>query len=495
MSGRAAYAREAQLVTAERTAVPQSTRSGEVLAGRYRLLDLLNESGDGRFWRAHDAVLGRHVAIHVIAEDDARAEGLLGAARCSATLVDARLLRVLDAESTGGICYVVNEWGDGISLSTMLANAGPLPPRRAAWLVAEVAETIARAHDRGIAHGRLVPENVLVDQAGAVRILGFSVDAALHGTGPGRAQDDVVDLAGLLHCALTGGWAGASESALPRAPESNGRVLRPRQVRAGVPRLLDDLCDQVLHPQASRPRSGRDIGGARDIERVLVDFVGDPAGLAEALAAGLPPRTGPVVLTAMPDLTLPAPAPAGPPHAGPPPAGATPGTGRAVPPPTTPDQPTEAGLPIFGDQDDDVSWLRARSERAAPPPPFDEPPERPLFAPAPVGDQPTRHTRPAPPSVVEDDPDYWPWHTGSDLQDTGATTASGPAEDMDAPPGRVPGRRSMRAAALVAVALVVLIVVVLAHHLFSGRPTLGADPSSRAGSSSIRGVDPGVSTA
>lgn len=491
MSGRGGVRPRAQLVTAERTAVPQSTRSGEVLAGRYRLVDLLNESGDGRFWRAHDAVLGRHVAIHVIAEDDARAEDLMGAARCSATLIDARMLRVLDAESTGGICYVVNEWGDGISLDTMLANAGPLPPRRAAWLIAEVAGTIARAHDRGIAHGRLVPENVLVDQAGAVRILGFSVDAALHGTGPGRAQDDVLDLVGLLYCALTGGWAGTSASAVARAPEAHGQVLRPRQVRAGVPRPLDDLCDQVLHPHVSRPRSGRDVGGARDIERVLTDFVGDPTGLAEALAAGLPPRTGPVVLTAMPDLTLPAPDPATP-H----PGDAAPEPPRPTSPPTSPDQPTEAGLPIFGDGDDDVSWLRARSERAAPPPPFDEPPERPLFAPAPVGDEPTRQTRPAPPSVVDDDPDYWPWETSSaDLHETGATTLSGPAGDPDAQPGRVPGRRSLRAAALIAMALVVLIVVVLAYHLFSGRPAPGADPTSRAGPGSSLSASPGPTAA
>ena len=47
--------------------MPNSIRPGDVLAGRYLLVDLLSESGDGRFWRAHDRVLDRHVALHVIA--------------------------------------------------------------------------------------------------------------------------------------------------------------------------------------------------------------------------------------------------------------------------------------------------------------------------------------------------------------------------------------------------------------------------------------------
>ena len=49
-------------------------------------------------------------------------------------------------------------------------------------------------------------------------------------------------------------------------------------------------------------------------------------------------------------------------------------------PSTSPGSPTQAGLPIFDDENDDVSWLRARDEPAPPPPPFEEPPERPLFA-------------------------------------------------------------------------------------------------------------------
>ena len=123
-----------------------STRPGDVLAGRYRLIDLLTESGGGRFWRAHDNVLERYVALHVIPEDDPRAPLLLAAARESATVLDARILRVLDAEMLDGRCFVVNEWGTGTSLDILVTAGGPLGPRRAAWLAAEVAGAIATAH-------------------------------------------------------------------------------------------------------------------------------------------------------------------------------------------------------------------------------------------------------------------------------------------------------------------------------------------------------------
>ncbi|MFC6345137.1 protein kinase family protein, partial [Nocardioides hankookensis] len=176
--------------------MPSSIRPGDVLADRYRLVDLLTESGGGRFWRAHDRVLERHVALHVIAEDDERAAALLEAARRSATIHDRRLLRVLDADKADGLCYVINEWGSGDSLDIMLAS-GPLGPRRAAWLVSEVAGAVAAGHELGVCHGRLIPENVLVDSTGAVRLIGYAVDAAMHGLPPGRVSTDVADLGGL----------------------------------------------------------------------------------------------------------------------------------------------------------------------------------------------------------------------------------------------------------------------------------------------------------
>lgn len=439
--------------------MPSSIRPGDVLAHRYRLVDLLTESGGGRFWRAHDRVLERHVALHVIPEGDERAAALLEAAKRSATIHDRRLLRVLDADRADGHCYVVNEWGSGDSLDIMLA-AGTVSPRRAAWLVSEVAGCVASGHQAGVAHGRLVPENVLVDHTGAVRIIGYAVDAALHGLPPGRPSTDVTDLGGLLYCALTGKWPGVSPSAVPPAPVVQGRVLRPRQVRAGIPRPLDGLCDEVVNPYSdaagARLREAHDLSSAQGIADYLSAFVGDATGLAEAEArAGHRDTTEIAVL---------------PPLADPP--------GPAAPEPTrSVDLPTEAGLPVFDDEHDDVSWLAAPGEPAPPPPPFEEPPERPLFAPSPAGGGPARTPRPrAQPPAPQPVPaaplgggpggrGFWPWDTGT-----------GPIPLPEEPEEQQPGRSWLRLAAIIGAAVLLLLAVVVAYNLGRGRTPLGAVP-------------------
>ncbi len=160
---------------------------GTVLAGRFTLDDLLDDTDGARFWRATDQTLARSVAVHVLADSDPRADALLTAARTSALVTDGHLLRVLDAAAEDGVVYVVNEWGSGVSLDQMLVE-GPLSPRRAAWVVKEVAEAIATAHRNGVAHGRLLPEKVMVTEAGSVKLIGFVVDAVLQdraGRGPG----------------------------------------------------------------------------------------------------------------------------------------------------------------------------------------------------------------------------------------------------------------------------------------------------------------------
>src|SRR4029077_2582690 len=143
--------------------VPEHTRPGDVLADRYRLTDLLTESAGGRFWRAFDSVLQRDVAVHIIPCDDARAPLVRAAARTSATVLDRRMLRVLDIDEADDRCFVVNEWGNGTSLDILLADGEPLAPPVAAWILAETADTLALAHEAKVAHGRLVPENILID--------------------------------------------------------------------------------------------------------------------------------------------------------------------------------------------------------------------------------------------------------------------------------------------------------------------------------------------
>lgn len=433
------------------------TRSGDVLAGRYRLVDLLSEARDGRFWRAEDGVLGRPVAIHVLAADDERAPRLAVAARASAAVNDTRMLRVLDVASDDQIAYVVSEWGTGTSLDNLLAADGPLPPRRAAWLAAEVTDLLTKAHALGHAHGRLNPENVLLDDLGAVRVIGFAVEAALYGLEPNPQADiktDCVDAAGILYAGLTAKWAGRTDSHVPSAPTGHGRPLRPRQVRAGVPRLLDDLCDGVL-----RNGDGA-LTSAREQHDLLAAYVGDPSAFAR------PTRATSAIGTTIGTIDVPAV-----PEGDDAPTITTPATEQTAAEQTAVAEaeespPTEPGLPAFEAHEYDHEWTKPREDPAPPPPLLEPPPPKPLFT-----DEPRRPRAGAeqslpspavpPPAQLAPEPGgrpagYWPFSGAHPRPDT---------EELE----KVPGRRWLRLAIGVAVAAILVVCVALAVNGTQGR--------------------------
>ncbi len=462
---------------------------GSVLAGRFVLEDLLDESEGAKFWRATDRILARNVAVHVLPSDDPRAAGLLSAARTSATVTDGHLLRVLDAASEEGYSYVVNEWGNGISLDRLLAE-GPLPPRRAAWVAKEVAEAISTAHRHGIAHGRLLPENVMVTETGSVKLIGFVIDAVLRGRevarvtgGPplGEHEADVVNLAGLLYAGLVGRWPGTEGSTLPDAPVEQGRPMRPRQVRAGVPRPLDAICERVLNPGAHHQVVPLET--AHEVYAALCDYVGDPTAptpLAEPtdllddeeLTVAAEEEPGEPTQLSRPDT-------AGPDTAGLPAtaAAAAPATAAATTGATVDPEQTQAGVPVFDDTQaaprvepdpgsdpgratGDEPTRVAPRPAVPPPPPFPEPEERPLFA----SDHP-RQPRP--------DHDR-PRSTG--LGSGSLPAVWGPDADTP-PPGRgprhvdsayveePPGRSWLRLGMAIAAVLVLVLAIVFAFNL------------------------------
>ena len=262
--------------------------------------------------------------------------------------------------------------------------------------------SIAVAHDAGVAHGRLVPENVLDRPDGSVRVIGFSVDAALLGLPPGRL---VVrrrpTWPALLYFLLTGRWPG--RLALRRTRRAAGG--RPRAAAAPGPRRGPAAAGRAVRPghQPFAARAGAEAttSTARTPSaRTLREFVGDAVRHGGGRGAAGRRNGSPGTETRLLPLT-----PGRHPRRPAPSRDARAGAGRAAkrrprdgprhpsrPAPT--EQPTQAGLPIFDDETDDVSWLSARAETPPPPPPFEEPPERPLFAPDPADGRPVAQPRP-----------------------------------------------------------------------------------------------------
>ncbi|RIQ33634.1 murein biosynthesis integral membrane protein MurJ [Jiangella rhizosphaerae] len=258
-------ARVVQPLPGTRPGAPQEPPSGSrglvpgqrrTVAGRYRFERLLEDADGIQSWQAVDDVLRRAVFVQAVALDDPRAPGFATAARVSSTVSDPRFLRILDVGSDD-VAYVVREWTPGQSLAALLAHAGAFHPEQAAAVGREVAEAMATAHAQGLAHRHLDPTLVFVTADGSVKIAGLETEYALRGpaqtpcaptdpSNPSAAELDAIGIGGVLYAALTARWPVGTPGGLPPAPLIDGRLASPRQVRPGVPRLLDAVTDRAI---------------------------------------------------------------------------------------------------------------------------------------------------------------------------------------------------------------------------------------------------------
>lgn len=222
---------------------------GAKLADRYRLDDVVSETGGATRWKATDETLARPVAVWTFTEGFPRTSEAVRAARATSRIPDSRVTQVFDADDTAPVPYVVEEWVIGSSLADLLAQ-GPMEPERAAGLVTEAAEAIAAAHEGGLHHLCLTPDKLMWSSGGAVKVTGIGVDAALLGT---NVQDpaavDAQGLGHLLYAALTGHWPGPQQSSLPPAPQGPGGPMSADQVRPGITDPLATVSTRAALPQ------------------------------------------------------------------------------------------------------------------------------------------------------------------------------------------------------------------------------------------------------
>ncbi|MBM7442138.1 serine/threonine-protein kinase [Streptomyces sp. HB132] len=166
--------------------------TGRVIADRYRLLDPLGEGRAGIVWRARDEVLGREVAVkEVPAPVDASAGGagrphsrLEREARTAARVSHRNVVAVHDVVVQDSRPWIVMDLVRGLALSDVLDADGPLSPRRAARIGAEVLAALRGGHEAGVLHRDVRPGNVLLANDGRVMLKDFGITTAREGPAP-----------------------------------------------------------------------------------------------------------------------------------------------------------------------------------------------------------------------------------------------------------------------------------------------------------------------
>ncbi|WP_425329383.1 serine/threonine-protein kinase, partial [Streptomyces inhibens] len=281
-------------------------KEGRLLAGRYRLADVLGRGGMGTVWRARDEVLGRTVAVKElrfpggVEEDEKRRliTRTLREAKAIARIRNNGAVTVYDVVDEDDRPWIVMELVEGRSLAEVIRDDGPLTPRRAAEVGLAVLDVLRSAHGEGILHRDVKPSNVLMSDDGRVVLTDFGIaqvegDPSVTSTGmlvgapsyisPERARGhkpgppaDMWSLGGLLYACVEGvppydkGSAIATLTAVmtePVEPPKNAGVLE--EVIYGLlvkdpANRLDDagaralLLDVIHAPEAQAPEPPAD---------------------------------------------------------------------------------------------------------------------------------------------------------------------------------------------------------------------------------------------
>ena len=263
--------------------------TGDVLAGRYRLEEVIGRGGMSTVYRATDEVLGRTVAVKILLaalvdQDPTYSTRFEREARAAAGLDKPSLVTVYDTGVDGESHYIVMEYVAGPTLAQILGG-GPLTQPEAVRIATCVADALATAHAAGILHRDIKPANVMLTARGEVKVLDFGIARSLDGTSitqvasvvgtaaymaperalgqPGDARADIYSLGCLLYAMLTGAPPFSGElSAAVLHQQINAEPRPPSELRRGISPSLDALVIAMLakSPEA-RPASA---AGVRD---------------------------------------------------------------------------------------------------------------------------------------------------------------------------------------------------------------------------------------
>ncbi|GIH68154.1 Stk1 family PASTA domain-containing Ser/Thr kinase [Sphaerimonospora thailandensis] len=241
---------------------------GQLLDGRYRVESRIARGGMASVYLALDVRLERTVAVKVmhrsLAEDPQFVRRFIGEAKSVAGLSHPNIVQVFDQGTDGANVYLSMEYVPGRTLRDVLSERGRLPAREALEMVIPVLAALGSAHQAGLIHRDVKPENVLLADDGRVKVVDFGLARAIEATnqtktgmmigtigymspeqvttGQADARSDVYGVGIMLFELLTGRQPYEGESPMSVAYQHvHDSVPAPSSIATDVPPSLDAL--------------------------------------------------------------------------------------------------------------------------------------------------------------------------------------------------------------------------------------------------------------
>jgi hypothetical protein len=283
-----------------------------VLDDRYDVVRPLGSGGMGEVYLASDRVLGRDVALKVLrkqyAGDEEFAERFKREAMSAASLSHPNIVQVYDRGKTEeGSSYIAMEYVPGGTLKERILREGPIEAADAAGIGAQVAEALGAAHDRGMVHRDIKPQNVLLTARGTAKVADFGIaragsSATISRTGsvmgtagymspeqalgkPATPKSDLYSLGVVLYEALTGELPYTADNPIAVSMKHVNEPLRPPvELNPRIPEGMNALVTKLL---AKDPEDRYE-----DVDELADDLWRVNRGL-EPVSAGLEAMNGP----------------------------------------------------------------------------------------------------------------------------------------------------------------------------------------------------------
>lgn len=266
---------------------------GKRLDGRYEIHELIGQGGMAYVYRAYDRIENRWVAIKILREELSDNSDFLrrfrNESKAIAVLSHPNIVKVYDVSFGDRIQYIVMEYVDGITLKQYIEQQGEIKWREALYFTVQILQALQHAHERGIIHRDIKPQNIMLLEDGSIKVMDFGIarftqaetqtmtDKAIgsvHYIAPEQARGghindkaDIYSVGVMLYEMLTGQLPFVADNAVSVAiMQMQAEPTPPTRINPSIPKGLEEITMHAMEKNpAQRFPSAADM--LEDIER------------------------------------------------------------------------------------------------------------------------------------------------------------------------------------------------------------------------------------